>query len=117
MVARFGIHSVDGVGMQDMSEYRESWKLAPISARKKIERLRTFFKFCEQRKWSDENPAVFLKSPRAVFSPTIPFSSEEFEKIRNALEAYPDRPKGRRQQVKAFVLLLEHTGLRITDAV
>jgi site-specific recombinase XerD len=117
MVALFGTRTVDALGLQDIGPYRESWKLSAISARKKIERMRTFFKFCEQRKWSDENPAVFLKPPRAVFSPTLPFSSEEIEKIRDALEVYPDRPKGRREQVKAFVLLLLHSGLRIRDAV
>jgi len=117
MVALFGIRPVDSLGLAEISAYRESWKLSSISARKKIERMRTFFKFCEERKWSDENPAVFLKPPRATFSPTLPFSAEETEKIRDALGRYPDRPKGRREQVRAFVLLLMHSGLRIRDAV
>jgi integrase len=49
--------------------------------------------------------------------PTLPFSSEEWEKILWAIELYPDRPKGRRAQVRAFVLLLRYSGLRIGDAV
>jgi integrase/recombinase XerD len=117
MIAWFPQRTVDALGLQEISAYRESWKLAPISARKKIERMRTFFKFCSDRKWSDENPAVFLKPPRATFDPTLPFTAEDIEKIRDALEIYPDRPKGRREQVKAFVLLLMNSGLRIRDAV
>ncbi len=117
MIAWFPHRSIDSLRLQEISAYRESWQLAPVSARKKIERMRTFFKFCEQRKWSDENPAVFLKPPRATFSPTLPFSSEESKKYVKRLRNIPTCRKGRRQQVKAFVLLLEHTGLRITDTV
>jgi integrase len=47
----------------------------------------------------------------------MPFSAAEIEKIIWATEIYPDRPKGRRAQVKAFILLLRHSGLRIGDAV
>ena len=39
------------------------------------------------------------------------------EKILWATEVYPDRPKRRREQVKAFVLVLRWTGLAIGDAI
>ena len=94
MIASFTHHSIDSLRLQEISAYREMvGQLAPVSARKKIERMRTFFKFCEQRKWSDENPAVFLKPPRATFSPTLPFSSEESKKYVKRLRN-PDMPKG-----------------------
>jgi integrase/recombinase XerC len=117
MVALFGIRPVDSIAVHEIAAYRESWKLAGISARKKIERMRAFFKFCAERKWSDDNPAVFLKPPKITSAPTLPFSADEMKKIRDALEAYPDRPRGRRERVKAFVLILMHTGLRIRDVV
>ena len=39
------------------------------------------------------------------------------EKILWGTEVYPDSPKGRQRQVRAFVLVLRYTGLRIGDAV
>ena len=47
----------------------------------------------------------------------MPFSPEEWEKILWATALYPDRPNGRCVQVKAFVLLLRYSRLRIGDAV
>jgi site-specific recombinase XerD len=117
MVDKFGARSVDSISVEDLAKYREEWKLAPISSQKKIERMRSFFKFCAERKWTDENPAKILKAPKLKFSPTLPFSDDDILKVRQAIEVYPDRPKGRREQVRAFVLVLLHSGLRMTDAV
>jgi integrase/recombinase XerD len=117
LTAQFGRRPIDGISVEDLSSYRQSWKLAPITSRKKIERLRTFFGFCLEREWIEKNPAALLRAPKMTFTPTLPFNEDETQKIRDALEKYPDRPAGRRQQVRAFVLLLAHTGLRITDAV
>jgi integrase/recombinase XerD len=36
-------------------------------------------------------------------------------KIMEALDRYPERPPGRRKEVRAFVLTLRYTGLRIRD--
>jgi len=117
MAGLFGERPVDSVSVRDLAEYRETWKLAPISSRKKIERMRSFFKFCVERKYAAENPAKFLRPPRAEFMPTLPFTGEELVKIMRAVERYPDRPQGRRAQLRAFVLVLRHSGLRIRDAV
>jgi integrase/recombinase XerD len=117
MKSFFGERDVSGITLDDLARYRETWELSPISAKKKIERLRTFFRFCMERGWVKKNPAVALKSPSAKFRPTLPFTDEEMEKILWACEVYPDRPPGRRKQVRAFVLLLRYSGLRIRDAV
>jgi integrase/recombinase XerD len=117
MTTRFGHQPMNSVTVGELSQYREAWKLSPVSAGKKIERMRSFFKFGVDRKWTDENPAKLLKTPRAPFVPTMPFSGEDIEKIRNALEKYPDKPRGRRMQVRAFILLMMHSGLRIRDCV
>jgi len=117
MEARFGNRPVDSISVEDLALYRESWKMAPLSACKKIERMRTFFRFCVERSWTGRNPASLLKPPKAMQSPTLPFPGDDLEKIRKAFDAYTDRPVGRREQLRAFVLLLEHSGLRIRDAV
>ena len=113
----FRDRDVEGVGVDDLRAYRESWNLAPITASKKLERLRTFFRFCMESGWIGNNPARLLKAPKVKPKPTMPFSDEEMEKIFWATEIYHDRPRGRRNQVRAFVLILRHAGLRIRDAV
>jgi len=117
MVARFGTRPVNGVSVDELSELRESWKLAPISSQKKIERLCTFFKFCMKRGWCEKNPASDVELPKFIRRQVQPFSDEDMAKIIEALDRYPDRPAGRREQVRAFVMLLRYTGLRIRDAV
>jgi len=108
---------VSGVSVDHLRSLRESWVLSAITSRKKIERLRTFFKFCQESGWCHSNPARALKPPKETHTPTLPFSDSEIEKIVWAIEIYPERPKGRRAQVRAFVNLLRYSGLRIRDAV
>jgi site-specific recombinase XerD len=115
--AYFPERMVGMISVDDVSAFRETWDLSAVSAGKKLERMRTFFRFCEEREWIGSNPGRMLKAPKVKQKPTLPFSAAEIEKIMWATEVYPDRPKGRRAQVKAFVLLLRHSGLRIGDAI
>jgi integrase/recombinase XerD len=119
LTQRFGKRSVNTVSLAELREYRESWELAPVSARKKLERLRTFFKFCIESSWTRENPARFIKAPQSRPMPTLPFTESEIEKILWATEVYPNKgiygfESGRR--VRTFVDLLRFSGLRIRDA-
>lgn len=115
--AEFGARPVSAISVDDLRSFRESWELSAISSKKKIERLRTFFKFCQESGWTHTNPARALKPPKDTHTPTLPFSNSEIEKIVWAIEVYPERPRGRRSQVRAFVNLLRFSGLRIRDAV
>jgi integrase len=108
--------NVGSLDIRDLRTYRESWKLSPGSAVKKVGGIRTFFGFCQESGWVKSNPAKLLKLP-VVRNPAIPFSPEQMEKILWATEIYPDNPRGRKAQVRAFVLVLRYTGLRIGDAV
>jgi integrase/recombinase XerD len=114
---RFSDRVVWGLTVDDLREYRESWKVSPVTARKKLERLRTFFRFCVESGWIENNPAKLLKPPTGKTKPTLPFTDDEVKKLEWACEVYPDRPKGRRKQIHALILLLKHSGLRIRDAV
>ena len=110
--------SVGSLSVDEMRQYRERWKLAPISARKKLERLRTFFRFCIESQWMHTNPAKAIKHPIAHHRPTLPVTNEDFEKILWACDLYPANGlygEGNRTRVKAFVLLLRYSGLRIRD--
>ena len=105
----FGDRLVSDIGVDALSKYRESWKLSPITSRKKVERLRAFFKFCTERKWCSDNPAIALKHPKHTQKPTLPVSDEDFAKLIAACDG--------RERVKAFLLMLRYSGLRIQDCV
>jgi site-specific recombinase XerD len=117
MVDRFGNVPVDSIGIDTLAEYRETWKLAPATSRNKVERLRAFFKFCMERKWCSENPALLIKNHRVVQRQSIPFKDEEIAAIMKGVDEFPDSPAGRRKQLRAFILLLRYSGLRIQDAI
>jgi site-specific recombinase XerD len=106
------------LSVDEVRRYRETWELAPISARKKLERLRTFFKFCIENQWAHRNPATGIKPPIAHDRPTLPVTNEDFEKILWACDLFPTQGiyrEGNRTRVKAFVLMLRYSGLRIRD--
>jgi len=116
----FPSRKVRAVSTDDLAKFRETWKLAPVSARKKLERLKTFFRFAHERGWTKGNVALPLKPPTAKPLPTLPFSDGEVEEILGATSAYPNRgiyADRAADRVKAFGLLLLNSGLRIQDAV
>jgi integrase/recombinase XerD len=110
--------SVAALTVNEVRSYRETWKMAPISAKKKLERLRTFFNFCIENQWMHSNPAKGIKPPIGHHRPTLPVTNENFEKILWACDLYPTNgiySEGNRLRVKAFVLMLRYSGLRIRD--
>ena len=116
----FGESIVGQVSVDDLRSYREKWSVASVTARKKLERLRTFFKFCKESGWVHANPAKVLKAPKGHTQPTLPLTKEDFEKLLRGCEAFPCNgiyQEGNRVRVKAFALLLRYSGLRIRDAV
>lgn len=106
--------------MQITREFRQSWADGPISARKKLERLRSFFRFAIENEWTRENPAAKIKLPLAAHPPTLPFSEEEMGRIYAAIATYREMPKVQvafADRLRALVMLMESSGLRIGDAV
>jgi integrase len=96
-----------------MREFRTTWDDGPVYATKNLERMRAFFRFCEQARWIDRNPAVSVKAPKSKTSPTLPFSADEMKRILEACDRYP----GNSDRMKAFVLTMRHSGLRIGDTI
>jgi integrase/recombinase XerD len=116
----FADRLVISLSVDEVRKYREKWRLAPISARKKLERVKTFFRFCVENDWIRTNPAKTLKPPLARPTPTLPFTGSEMEKILWATDLYPIQGiygEKNRIRVRAFVNLLRYSGLRIRDAV
>jgi len=103
--------------LDTLAIFRAEWKDGPRSSLKKLERLRAFLRFTERRKWIDQNPATELKAPKVPNKPTMPFTREMI-RILTALGPYGKSAGIRNaQRLRAFVLLLRYSGLRIGDAV
>lgn len=112
-----GFRFVSEFDLDSVRDFKSTWKDSPISAAKKLERLKAFFRFCEDSGWIPANPAQKVKPPKVTNSPTLPFSKAEMEKIMWACDLYPDHPRGQRKRVRAMVLLLRYSGLRIRDGI
>jgi integrase/recombinase XerD len=107
--------------IDDMSQFRNGWKDGALSASKKLERLRAFFRFAMKRNWITKNPVCDLKSPKISFRPTMPFTHEELGQILAAVDTYrretPANGLENARRLRAFVLVLRYTGMRISDVV
>jgi integrase/recombinase XerD len=110
-----GLRYISECDVEIMRRFRESWSNKNYSARKKLEALRTFFRFVQTSGWMGSNPAAQIKPPKVDDVPTLPFSKDEFDRVLKACDEYPNRQNAVR--LKALVLLLRHSCLRITDAV
>jgi len=121
LVERFGELTVDGISVDDLRQMREAWKLAPATEHKRLELIRAFFTFCVASGWVRVNPATSIKPPAREALPTLPYSEEEWTRILWAIDTYrevhPRTPENVIVQLRALVLLMRYSGLRISDAV
>jgi integrase/recombinase XerD len=110
-----GLSDITECDIESLRSFRESWKNKNFSAGKKLEALRTFFKFVHESGWLPTNPAKVIKPPKTDDPPTMPYSQEEFKRVLDACDNYPNKRSAVR--LRALTLLLRYSGLRITDAV
>lgn len=110
-----GISYINECDTDTLRQFRESWINKNYSARKKLEALRTFFRFVHDTGWLPTNPSLAIKPPKVDDVPTLPFSAAEVKAVLAACDSYPHKRNARR--LRALALLLRHSGLRITDAV
>ena len=116
-----GIRLVRQLDLATLRDFRASWSNRNIAARKKLEALRTFMRFCWESGWIANNPASILKHPKTSDPPTVPFTPEEVASILSACEQYHgglgQRGRINTYRLHALVSLLLYSGLRIRDAV
>jgi len=121
LTGRFGAISLRSLSVDDLRTIVHGWKLAPITKQKRIEMMRGFFRFCTDSGWLDRNPAKAVRLPVVKHRPTLPFSDEQMERIFWACEViretHPKMLPGIEKKLRALVLLMRHSGLRISDAV
>src|SRR5713101_5194584 len=113
--AMHGLLCITDFDIDWVRRFRASWKNKNISARKKLEAFRAFFRFVHESGWIPTNPASHLKPPKVTEPPTAPFTREEVASILKACDIYPDKANAVR--LRALIFLLRYSGLRIRDAV
>lgn len=116
-----GLRYLSELDLSRLREFRASWPNKNLAAVKKLEALKTVFRFAHDSSWIDDNPARKLKNPKVEHKPTLPFEQDEVVRILAACEGYPRECGGGdaeySRKLRALVLLLRYSGLRIQDAV
>ncbi len=102
-----GYRYVSQLDLDALTAFRATWKDAPLSASKKLKRLRGVLKFALRRRWILENAALDLDTPKIRPKPTRPFTQEEISSI---LKAADD------DKTRALIQVMLYSGLRIVDA-
>lgn len=116
-----GIQFLEQLDISALRRFRASWKDGDLSALKKLERMRSFFRFAHESGWLDRNPVVAIKNPKVTMRPTLPYSREEMLRLVRVATTYIHeiQPQGQENAIRlrALMLLLRYSGLRIGDAV
>jgi integrase/recombinase XerD len=110
-----GLRYLSEIDIERLRQFRSTWPNRNFAARKKWEALCVFFRFAHDSGWIGTNIAKKLKPPKTKDRPTMPLTREEVTTILAACDDYPDKLNAIR--LRALVLLLRYSGLRIGDAV
>jgi integrase len=122
-----GYVMLDQLTSADVDRFYGGLKLGARAKGKRLGTLRSFFRFCMNRKWLLENPVSSdLKPPLGAnrVANKIPFTDVELERILSACDALgavrwineDGEGAWTGEDVKDFVTTLTYTGLRISDA-
>jgi site-specific recombinase XerD len=80
-----GIRFLKELDTSMLRKFRATWKDSNLAALKKLERLRSFFRFARESGWLSENPATKISNPKVIMRPTLPFSQSEMVQILAAV--------------------------------
>src|SRR5580693_489665 len=110
-----------------LNRFRAAWKgrngqaSSGLTDLKKLERLRGFFRFALDNGHITQNPAAAIRNPKIRPNPTLPFSQEEMLRIleaaANKIATAKPVAKNKARRLRALILLLRYSGLRISDAI
>jgi integrase len=117
-----GVRFLEEMDLDLLRDFRATWKNRNLSAKKKLQQLKGFFRFCAKGGALSSNPALDLTAPIVKQPPTLPFERDEMARILNAcdhlyIDNYRRVGQANSKRIKALVLLLRYSGLRIGDAV
>jgi hypothetical protein len=100
-----GIRYLKELDTATLRRFRSSWKDGDLAGLKKLDRLRSFFRFVQENGWLTENPARALKNPKVTLRPTLPFSQDEMVRIS------PLRPRKSQRRAPTVVAKQGVSGL------
>jgi site-specific recombinase XerD len=105
--------SLSRLTVEFVRDFRDTLDHSPITRLKKLEYLRAFLSFCQASDWIAKNSAKAMKLPKVERMQVKPFTPEEIQKLLDACEKF----RGEGNRLRAMILLLRSTGLRVADAV
>jgi integrase/recombinase XerD len=106
---------VSDLNLDNLRQFRATWPNENESARVKLGNFRAFIGFCHKAKWIEENYAQDLKAGKVVDQKIVPLAPEEIAKILKACDEHPWKSRG--VLLRAMILLMLYTALRIRDVV
>ena len=117
---------LDQIGSADVDVFYSKLKLGVRAKAKRLGTIRSFFRFCHNRKWIDDNPVSSdLKPPLGAsrVANKNPITDKELERIIAACDALGavrwmnEQGQGAwtGEDAKDFIWTLTYTGLRISD--
>jgi integrase/recombinase XerD len=109
-----GITLLQDVDLEFLDGYRRSRPIQASTWVKELEILRHFLNFCMERDWIERNPAQKIRPPKVKPKAREPYTQDEFKQVLAAADRLGQYPY-ERQRAKAMILLLYHTGLRVSD--
>jgi integrase len=118
--AETGIQFTTQITLPALTSFRSQWKDGALSSGKKLERLRSFGRFLVDQGCWEENLALKLKRPKVSDPPTMPYTQHEVAALLAACDQFtdwhgePGQENSRR--LRAFLLFLRYSALRIGDA-
>lgn len=124
--AEKGFISLADITINDLREFRERQLDSPISAAKKLERLKAFFNFAVESGWISASPATRIKPPSLRgTSATLPLTDEEIEALHAAVPRLKEQQavwgaaasSDHLDRLPVLLRVLEYSGLRISDGV
>ncbi len=113
------VKNLTDLGIEKLRTYRETWTCRPVTAARRIDRLKIFLGFCLESGWIQKNPAKSLKPPEVKVIEKAPFTEAELQSIFEVCRKLVTRGtygKENVKRVRAFIYILRYTGLRISDA-
>jgi site-specific recombinase XerD len=110
--AQEGLTYVAEIDTEALDRYRQTWTGIPSTKAHKQGTLFDFLGYCVKMKWLQENPAADLSRIQFDDPEVDYFAPDEFNGLIKAAEGMRGRKAGR---LKAFILVMRWTGLRILD--
>ena len=110
-----GLVFMSDLNVDNLRQFRATWPNENESARVKLGNFRAFIGFCHKSKWIEENYAEDLKAGKVVDRKIVPLEHDEIVKILKACDTHSQKTRG--ILLKAMILVILYTGLRIRDVV